>query len=146
MLVTFFKELMTYKTLTCLLVAITTSCSQSPWVTARTEYIDMKKLPSVAVDTPDPIKDTAYWGEKLLIRWDTGQDKSPTTLHARIRLRNGTEKTIDKVLEGSSGVEYFTLDAYEYDQSGGIISYKIELLANGESVANSTHKLWVEKI
>ncbi len=129
-----------------LLLGIVAACSKTPVVTARTQYVDIKGLASVTVDTPDPKKDSAYWGEKLKIDWNTGNEKSPVTLVARIRLRNGTEKRIEKKLVGKTGSEDISFDAHEFNLTGGIVSYKIELIANDKVIARSLHRLWIEPI
>lgn len=128
------------------LTILSTGCSKNPIVDARTEYLDIKGLASVAVDTPDPKKNSAYWGEKLNIDWDLGNQKPPASLVVRIRLRNGKERRIERKLEDSKGRETVVLDAFEFNQTGGIVSYKVELLAGGKVLARSLHRLWVEPI
>jgi hypothetical protein len=131
------------------------SCTTTPWIKVRTEFYDQKQLASVAVDTPDPKKEHAYWGQRLLIQWNIG--KIPTTakqdsllpqneLLIRVRLKNGKDKVEKRPLTGTSGIEYFTIDTYDYTHSGGVLSYHIELLQNGKVLQQSSHRLWVELI
>lgn len=139
------------------------SCSKTPWLKVRTEYYDQKQLASVAVDTPDPKKEHAVWGQRLLIQWDicsgdmssqkllaNTKTPNPETPHPelsiRIRLKNGDEKRETRTLHGTSGLEYFTIDAYDYSSTGGILSYTIELSLEGTLIKRSSHRLWVEPI
>ncbi len=134
------------KRIAILLIGFGIGCARSPWIKARTEYVDMKQLASVAVDTPDPKKDTAYWGERLFMRWDMASKSGLGALTIRIRLRDGSEKQIQKAIEGNSGTEQISLDSYEYNLNGGILSYKIELSIDGKVIASTSHRLWYEPI
>ena len=63
-----------------------------------------------------------------------------------IRFKNGSEIKKEIVIDKLDGwYEYFLLGQEAVD-TGGIVTYKADLLGDGELLDTWIHQLWVEKI
>jgi hypothetical protein len=124
------------------------SCSR-PSLHVRSEYFSKRDLASFAIDTPDPLKDTNFFGQRLSISWQvpsTLLKEGKVEIHLIVRLANGEEKTSLIPIEKSFGFTFFPIVGDDYTKKGGLQSYFATLQVNGKIIAKSRHKFWVEKI
>jgi len=115
----------------------------------QSDYFSKKNLASTAVDTPDPHKDIAYFGQRILIDWYiplSTFNKNPCTLHIDYRLRNAEEE--NQVLEITKPIGSYTflIKDEDYSKKGGLLSYLITIQQEKNIVAESRHKFWMNKI
>jgi hypothetical protein len=136
------------KYLCFVLAFLAISCSH-PSLHIRSEYFSKKDLASFAVDTPDPLKDTNYFGQRLTISWNVPSallKTAPVEVRLIVRLANGEERTCHIPIEKSFGFTLYPIVGDDYTKKGGLQSYYAELKADGKPIAKSRHKFWVEKI
>ena len=138
-----------YRTLLLLVTTLLfTSCAR-PWLSVKMRSFDRNDLASYVVDTPDPAKETLVFGQRLYIRWYLPQEtfeQAPVTLNIRVRLQNEQEIQEEIPVHGRWGSYMWMIQGKEYSTSGGILAYRITLTSNGTTLAQSSHKFWVEKI
>ena len=124
------------------------SCS-SPTLLVRSSYYSQRNLASTVVDTPDPRKDTPYFGQRISMQWHIPAsiyNQNPCELHIVYRLYNGEEKTKTFPLEQSLGEYILVIDGDDYVKKGGLLSYLVTILQDNKIIAESHHKFWVNKI
>lgn len=122
---------------------------QRSFVTVVQEKIHRNLLASSFVDSPDPMQYHLPHGKKLYISWNI--DRQCSFEHSLLRLsmifRNRQIKTVDLPIQKQRGTILYSLLDQEYYDSQGLLSYKVELLAQNEKVmAIWTHQLWVNII
>jgi hypothetical protein len=133
--------------ITCLFAL--SSCSSRAQLYVRSYSFDRKSLASYIVDTPDPEKENPQYGVRLNIEWSipfAQYEKGNTDLVIHIKLNNRELREETVALDTMSGRYLFALSGDDYKKSKGIQSYFIELRSKGETIATSTHKLWVKNI
>ena len=124
------------------------SCS-TPMLSCRSDYFGKKNLASVIIDTPDPRKDTPYFGQRLFVQWllpPSILKKGPCDLHINYRLRNGEEKSEILAVTQSFGSYKLLITGDDYTEKGGLLSYLVSIQQDGHSIAESRHKFWIHKI
>lgn len=130
-----------------LLFVLLTSCSRvsPPSLSVRTLYHSAEKLPSVKEDTPDPLKPILGKKSILLVHWSSRSFHSPS-LECSYHFEDGTMTHETHELEGTKGSLQLEISRELIRQHGAMNSYKIALIANGQELATSQHKLWVPPI
>lgn len=126
---------------------LTISCK--PILSVRSDGFSRRDLASVIVDTPDPTKDKPYFGERISINWyvPSGQfNETPIDLVIHVKLKNDKEKTERIPLTSHWGSYVYTIGPSEYELTGGILSYQVQLQSQGKTIAESQHKFWVEPV
>jgi hypothetical protein len=125
-------------------------CSCNPYrLNVQTHYLNREYLASFHVHTPDPFKDNPEIGQRMLIQWNIPRHErcyQNFQLNIAIRLRNRQDKTIIFPLTRSKGTYLYTLLNQEFLTSGGIATYKVELLGDGAILESWKHPLWTELI
>lgn len=125
-----------------------TSCSREP-LTVYTHYVTIEDLASYYVDTPDPFLKDPPFEEQLTIEWYLPAEEcldQPARLFYVIRLRNREEITNTITIERQSGKYLFRLPCDRYFETGGILTYKVQLLRGDQIIEEWRHPLWVELI
>ena len=123
------------------------SCSQST-LDVRSIYFNKHTLASCVVDTPDPDKNSPYVGQKLVIQWHIPYQEfaqGPIHLQIRYRLKNGDDREESVEVAHMIGRHIITFMGRDFLE-GGLLSYKVDLVAGENVLAESRHKLWVEKV
>lgn len=129
-----------------LLAFLATSCCSK--LSVRTEYITEKSFASYYVDTPDPLACQAM-GQRLIASWQIPSalwHNQAIQLDVTVRFRNNKELHKIITMDRPIGTYVYEMDAKEYLQSGGILTYKIFLLEDGEVSETWYHPLWQERI
>src|SRR5256885_2185058 len=121
-------------------------CHRS-FLTCRSEYLYPKYLASEQINTPDPCR-RCYYGQQIHIYWNLPKKNSnkEAILKLHIRYGNRQMETVFAPLSQHSGWQTFRLLNQEYWCKGGILSYKAEILIEGEPIAEWRHFLWAEII
>jgi len=118
-------------------------------VTVQTKYFSNEDLASFYVKTPDPLQNNPPVGQSLLISWSLNQELCKYLLmeiRYTIRLKDKKEFTDSYPINRKKG--YFTYSLYndDYFKSGGIATYKVQLIGDGEVLEEWLHQLWQELI
>lgn len=124
------------------------SCSTAH-LHVRSEHYSRQDLASYAMDTPDPRKTSADFGQRLVIHWQVTENtfqKGPLELVLSVKLKNGEEKKSKTVLTKREGRTFYPIFGNDYVKKGGLQSYLVELKSCGKTLTSSQHKLWVKKI
>lgn len=129
----------------CLLLLLT-SCLKP--LSVQTQYVGRNNLASFQVGTPDPKLDHPDKGQRLLIEWSLPKIYADADLEMVIRVRFKTrkEETETLKLKQLAGHYYHSVINERYLETGGISTYQIEILANGQRIECWHHPLWVELI
>lgn len=118
-------------------------------LSVHTEYISIENLASFHVGTPDPELLCPTVGQRLVVTWALPASyECYTSLYLDIRMRfgNGEEKTITLFLKKRQGTYVYSLLNDEYFEKDGILTYKADLIGDGDILDEWRHQIWAEKI
>lgn len=124
------------------------SCSH-PYLSVRSDYFSRKDLASYHLDTPDPRKNQALYGQRIYTHWylpSSAFSEDKTFLEIRVHLKNGQELIEKKLLKNRIGRYTYPIQGDVYTESGGLLSYLVQIIADGKVVAESRHKFYRESI
>jgi hypothetical protein len=118
-------------------------------LSVHTEYIDEEYLASYHVKTPDPLLLNSPLGQQLIVQWNVPRDYILyEDLHLRIYIRFRDRQEIVQIVPMRQ-----RLCCYRYEllndafcKTGGIITYKIEIIGDGSILDEWRHQLWTELI
>lgn len=125
-----------------------TSCFQKQLV-VQTRYFSHEDLASFYVNTPDPLQNDPPFGQSLLIFWQLDRDSCRSKnieITYRIRFRNKTEIQESLKVNKLSGFYTYSIFNDDYFNSGGILTYKVDLIVDGHIVEEWRQQLWKELI
>lgn len=129
----------------CLVMVSLTGCMK-PSVQARSSYTSRRDLASYVIDTPDPEKSTKRLGQRIWVTWDTPTYDDNTHIDVFLRYQDGQERKEIHPVSSRIGEMYVEISPREVALTGGLLSYKINLVQKDQVLATSKHKLWVEKV
>ncbi len=132
--------------LTCL--CYSSSCTLHH-LNVQTQYLSHENLASYYTGTPDPRLNDPVIGQRLLIQWmlrSCEMENPPLFLHLVVRLRNHQEKTINVPIEAKRGYYVYDLTNQDFCQSGGILTYYVEIRDASCVIATWKHPLWADLI
>lgn len=135
-------------TLSFLAICFLTSC-QVHHLNVQTQYLTHENLASYYVGTPDPEKDCPTIGQRLLIEWSLPKDYlcySDLKLNLKIRFRNRKEEEIGVSIGEKSGTYLYYVINKKFCQTGGIATYKVDLIGERCLLETWQHPLWSELI
>lgn len=116
----------------------------------QTQYVSHENLASFYVNTPDPLRQKPLVGERLMIRWSVPCEWTrdyPLFAEIRVRFRDHTEDRKTVIISESDGTTFYCVTGDTFVQSGGIATYKIDIISEGgEVLATWRHPLWTEFI
>lgn len=124
------------------------SCSH-PYLSVRSDYFSRKDLASYHLDTPDPRKNQAIYGQRIYTSWYLPNDlfsEEKTFLEIRVHLKNGQDLFEKKPLKRRIGRYTYPIQGEVYTESGGLLSYLVQITTDGKVVAESRHKFYRESI
>lgn len=122
---------------------------QRSFVTVVQEKIHRNLLASSFVGSPDPMQYDLPHGKNLYISWNIDRQCSfkDSVIRLSMIFRNRQIKTVDLPVPKQGGTLVYSLLDQEYNDSKGLLSYKVELLGQNEKImAVWTHQLWVNII
>ena len=143
------NSLSLYKFISGVLCAlILEGCAQER-LSVQNHYISYKNLASYQVGTPDPCKKCPDYGHQLLITWSIPEEwleGERLFLNLDIRFEDKTQENFSYPLTVVRGLKEYRLLNDAYDEKGGILSYKVEIVREGEVLETRHHHLWTEVI
>jgi len=134
-----------------IVIALLVSCNRETLV-LQSQYIYPDHLASVHAGTPDPRKENPDIGQRLIIRWAFTREvfrelkDGELTLVVSARFGVGDDDVKEYPIEKNRGLVIYSLLNDQYFQKGGIVTYKAEILHNGEVVEWWHHQVWTEII
>lgn len=138
-----FRIIFAFLTLACL-----SSCISSR-LTVYTDYLSKENLASYFVDTPDPYLNNPTIGQRLIVIWTLKKRHllyQDLHLSMTIRFRNKKEITLTHPINHPKGTYVYCLLNQDYIDHDGIITYKVELVGNGQILDEWRHQIWTELI
>jgi hypothetical protein len=125
------------------------SCSRSI-LSVRQQWVDSRYLASTHVGTPDPRQEHPPFGQQLVIYWWVPNhvlEKNPE-LDLSVIFWNFTQKKITFPIHSNSGYKVYSLLDEEFQDTGGLLTYKAEINTPGETqpFGEWKHQLWVNLI
>lgn len=132
----------------CVFAFLFEGCTQSP-INAQTEYITRQGLASYHIGTPDPSLNHPVVGQRMILKWSLPEDcMKVLDLHmvVTMRFRDGSQRGFNMDIYKSSGIKIYTLPTEEFCQTGGINTFKVDLVGDGNVLYEWRHQLWVELI
>jgi len=126
---------------------ILNSC-HSHILSVRTSYFTEEDLASYYIGTPDPRLQQPLIGQRLILSWTlpkTTRFKN-TYLHLKVRLKNHQEENVRVTVNHKHGFYIYSLSDKKFQESGGILTYKVEIRTDDHILESWYHPLWVELI
>ena len=115
----------------------------------QNDFVTRMELASTYIGTPDPRRTQPYYGQRLTTYWQVPHSylvDHELKIKARVRFRNNTETTYMFPVNRSRGHHIYTLLNEPYLETKGILTYKAELISNGEVLEAWHHQIWAEWI
>lgn len=115
----------------------------------QTRYLSHENLASYYVRTPDPALECPIVGQRLLIQWSLSKrefEGKDLQLYLKLRFRNHQEQEITRILCRNQGVYLYDLTNQAYCESGGLLTYHVEIRQGDCVVESWTHPLWTTLI
>lgn len=118
-------------------------------LSVHTEYINEEHLASFHVRTPDPLLCNPPIGQQLIVQWNIPRDYlhyDDLRLRLQIRFRNRQELIQEVPIQQRLCFYRYELLNEAFCETGGILTYKIEILGDGCVLDEWRHQLWTELI
>ena len=132
----------------CLLLSLLFGCKQY-YLSICQEWVDSTYLASSHVSTPDPRQENPPLGQKLIVDWRVPKeifDQKPVVVLDLI-LWDYTTRQVKIPIHHQMDFSTFNLLNEEYEKSGGILTYKAQIVTqDGEVFREWRHQLWVNLI
>ena len=131
-----------------LLFLVLTACTQQK-LFVHMDYLSHENLASFHVGTPDPMLNNPPVGQRLIVSWAVPPsylDFEDLHMEITLRLRNRQQMVKNVEVERRLGTYVLSLLNEDYFQTGGILTYKVILVGNGEVLDEFVHQLWTELI
>lgn len=127
---------------------VLSSCEKY-YVAVNQQWVDVRYLASTHVRTPDPRQNHPPVGQMMIVDWRIPKSvigKKPS-IQLTMIFWDYTEKTVYFPIDDKMGwVTYKLLDE-EYDKTGGILTYKAEIVTEEGTIFREwKHQLWVNLI
>lgn len=135
-------------TLWTLFFLMLTGCASSP-LSVHNEYISHQNLASYHVGTPDPLLSNPPIGQRLVVFWILPKKyrcSHDLHLNIAIQFRNHEQMSERFNLPRLKGTYVYDLLNDDYIAKRGILSYKIDLVADGVIIDEWHHPMWVDLI
>lgn len=129
-----------------ILPLLLTACTEK-YLSVHTDYISRETLASYYVNTPDPRLNNPSIGQRLIISWSMPKeylDYEDLHLDLYIRFRNREETTESLGILKRKGTYIYELLNEEYIQKQGILTYKMDLIGNGQVLEEWRHQIWTD--
>jgi hypothetical protein len=130
----------------CLLLL--TGCDKY-YLSLRQVPVDASYLASTQANTPDPRRACPPHGLKIVLQWAVPPEiieKKPQII-LQVIYKNHTEKTFVYPIDSRLGSKVYTLLDQEYDETGGVLTYRAEIMTPDHQVYREwKHQLWVNLI
>lgn len=127
---------------------VLSSCDKY-YVAVSQQWVDVRYLASTHVKTPDPRQDHPPIGQMVIIDWRVPKELLKKKPHVQLTmiLWDYTEKIVCFPIDKRMGWATYKLLDEQYDATGGILTYKAEILSEDGAVFREwKHQLWVNLI
>ncbi len=141
------KKWVNLKTLLPLLLVLN-GCACYP-LSVQAQYIGRENLASYYVNTPDPHLTHPDIGQRLVINWSLPKEYlaySDLYLFLKVRFRNHEEEEKNIPIKKASGTYLYYVLNEKFHQSGGLLTYKVDIIGDGCILEEWQHQLWTELI
>ncbi len=131
------------------LLFLLTACTGSTKLSVYNQPINKKYYASAHAETPDPKMERNEVGQRLIVSWDLPYKvfhKHEWQVKLQVQFGNRTEETKVKEITNFEGDWILKWAGRPYIDKRGIVSYKAELLRDGEVIDTFQHQLWCELI
>lgn len=130
-----------------LCAAMLTSCCAPRYLQVRSAYLTPCDLAAYQIGAKE-LGERCYLGQEVVIFWKTPRCHCEKALSLCLDLCYGNQEreSILFPLDTSRGYLTYRLLNEEYWNKRGIVAYKVELFADGESISFWRHHLFVERI
>lgn len=118
-------------------------------LTVYTDYVSHHNLASYYIATPDPSQNNPPIGQRLIISWLLPKSYNCyEDIHLDVAIRFKNRKLVTFEVPICSHLDSFIYPIMneDYCETGGILSYKIDLVADGVVTEEWLHQFWVELI
>jgi len=125
-----------------------TSCAKERLV-IFSQYVGRNNLASYYVNTPDPLLNNPPVGQRILMEWSlprTYLDYPDLHLELTVRFRNRQETRRTIPIHHEDGEAVYALMNATFYETGGIVTYKVDVVGGGQLLEKWRHQLWVELI
>ncbi len=125
------------------------SSCEKYYVSVAQQWVDVRYLASTHVNTPDPRQLKPPVGQMIIIDWRVPKSILKKNPHVELKVIywNYTEKTVTFPIDQRMGWATYKVLDEEYDTTGGILTYKAEILtADGQKYREWKHQLLVNLI
>lgn len=124
------------------------SCSREK-LSVRNEYIIPERLASYHIRTPDPLRYDPPIGQRLTIKWDLDKEfgiYQEVIIHTIVRFYNHEEREIAFKATRPQGQYIYDILNEAFCETGGILTYKVDLMGDDTILDEWQHQLWTELI
>lgn len=124
------------------------SCSNIP-LYVQNDYLHVDGLASSYVNTPDPHRDKPLLGQRLYITWSLAEElvhKKNTQLKIYLRFCNREEREVCEPIGCADGAYEYKILCDDFFETGGILTYRVEIIADGAVVEKWNHQIWTPTI
>lgn len=125
------------------------SCNSS-YLSVHTDYFSRENLASYYVGTPDPRLNNPPIGQRLIVTWAVPRScngyYSDLHLEVTIRFRNRKEVREIYPITRLHGTYVYSLLNEDYIETRGMLSYKVDLVADGKVLEQWRHQIWADLI
>ncbi|MBY0530007.1 MAG: hypothetical protein K2P51_07430 [Rhabdochlamydiaceae bacterium] len=141
---------MNFKSLILLLVgALSLGGCQKYYLSVCQQWVDVRYLASTHVNTPDPRQENPPIGQMLSMDWRVPQEllAQKPRIELSLIFWDYTEEKKSYPIDKRMGWATYKLLNDDYDRTGGILTYKAEIVTEDGSVYREwKHQLWVNLI
>lgn len=121
----------------------------SSHISVQTTFLNRTDLASYHVETPDPNLAYPLIGQRLLLSWTLPNSylkKPDLYFRLTIRFKNHTQIVKNVIPKTVAGFYIYELRDSDYEETEGILTYKAEIISDGQILETWNHRLWVELI
>lgn len=125
-----------------------TGC-QCSYLSVQSHFLRRDQLASYYIDTPDPAQNFPLLGQEVIVEWSLPSEFMGYTdlyLEVTIRFANRQELVRRVTIHHHSGVYTYVLEGDDFCEMGGIQTYKVDLIGDGNILLCWRHQLWKELI
>ncbi len=113
------------------------------------QIVNREYLASSYIGSPDPLLCHPPYGRQLIVSWQVPKEVLAQNPHIELRVITWDyhEERISYPITSQRGYELYTLVNKEFEQTGGILTYKADLITQEGCVFRTwKHQLWVDLI
>lgn len=132
-----------------LILLLLTACTGTRQLAVYNQPINKKYYSSVYAETPDPKVERGEVGQRLIVSWDLPYKqfhKHQWQVRLVVQFGDRTEETFSKEITNFEGDWILKWSGRPFIDKRGIVSYKAELLEDGQVIDTFQHQLWCELI